>query len=327
MKKMVLVLVALLAVLSFAACGGGSSQGGGAAVNTGSSSPLVGSASEEYYMVSFLSGIDYWKTCFNGMEDAAKLYGVTAQYTGQIDADVAGEVAVLEQVIAKQPKGITITCVNSTALADTINSAIRQGIAVITFDSDSPTSNRASYLSTGNEAAGEAAAAFLVQLIGNRGKIAILYTVGAENSESRVTGFKSWCAANAPGISFVDVNDAGDTTVATDNMSAAIQANGDLTALFCVDGIAGMSGPVAVQESGKSNIKVLAFDVDPTVLDKIKSGDIAATVAQGQYNMGYWSMNFLYHLAHKLPGADLPGFLDTGVTIVTRDTVDNYYVK
>jgi ribose transport system substrate-binding protein len=323
MKKTVLCLAVVLALV-FSACGGGSSAGSN---QVAASSPMAGDASEEYYMVTFLSGIDYWKTCFAGMEDAAKHFGVKAVYTGQTDADVAGEVAVLEQVIAKQPKGIAITCVNSTAFADTINSAIRQGIAVVTFDSDSPTSTRGSYLSTGNEAAGEAAAAFLAPQINNRGKIGILYTVGAENSESRVRGFKNWCAANAPGISFVDVNDAGDTTVATDNMSAAIQANGDLAALFCVDGIAGMSGPTAVQESGKSNIKVLAFDVDTTVLDKIKSGDILATVAQGQYNMGYWSMNFLYHLAHKLPAVALPGFVDTGVTIVTKDTVDNYYVK
>ena len=324
MKRISLCLVAVL-VVTLAACGGGASTASSQAGS--SSSPMVGGASEEYYMVTFLSGIDYWKTCFKGMEDAAKHFGAKAVYTGQTDADVAGEVAVLEQVIAKQPKGIAITCVNSTAFADTINSAVKQGIAVVTFDSDSPTSNRASYLSTGNEAAGEAAAAFLAPQINNRGKIAILYTVGAENSESRVRGFKRWCAANAPGVTFVDVNDAGDTTVATDNMAAAIQANGDVAALFCVDGIAGMSGPVAVQESGKSNIKVLAFDVDRTVLDKIKSGDILATVAQGQYNMGYWSMNFLYHVAHTLPAVALPGFVDTGVTIVTKDTVDNYYVK
>ncbi|MDR1835389.1 MAG: hypothetical protein LBQ96_06260, partial [Fusobacteriaceae bacterium] len=58
-------------------------------------SPLVGDPKEEYYMVTFLSGIDYWKICFDGMEDAAKLYGVKAIYTGQADADVSGQVAVL----------------------------------------------------------------------------------------------------------------------------------------------------------------------------------------------------------------------------------------
>ncbi len=73
----------------------------------------------------------------------------------------------------------------------------------------------------------------------------------AENSESRVQGFEAWCAENAPGIEIVKVNDAGDTTAATDNMSAALQANDDLVGLFCVDGIAGTAGPTAVAESGK----------------------------------------------------------------------------
>ena len=82
--------------------------------------------------------------------------------TGQTDSDVAGQVAVLEQVIAQSPKGIAVTCVNSTALADTINSAKEQGISVVCFDSDSPTSDRSSYLSTGNSEAGRIAAEYLV---------------------------------------------------------------------------------------------------------------------------------------------------------------------
>lgn len=70
--------------------------------------------------------------------------------------------AVLEQVIAQSPKGIAVTCVNSTALADTINSAKEQGISVVCFDSDSPTSDRSSYLSTGNSEAGRIAAEYLM---------------------------------------------------------------------------------------------------------------------------------------------------------------------
>ncbi|HHT96289.1 MAG TPA: sugar ABC transporter substrate-binding protein [Clostridiales bacterium] len=326
-KKLLAVLLFAIMVFSLVACKkevvDTPSDTPGDTVST----PLVGNKSDEYYMVSFLSGIDYWKTCFEGMEDASKLYGVSAKYTGQTDADVAGQVAVLEQVIAKQPKGIAITCVNSTALEDTINSAIEQGIEVVTFDSDSPTSNRAAYLSTGNEQAGRNAAEFLAPLVNNQGKVAVLYTVGAENSESRVIGFKDWCATNAPGIEFVDVNDAGDTTKATDNMAAALQSNDDIVGVFCVDGVAGTAGPTAVKEAGRDDIKILAFDVDKTVLDMIKSGDVDATVAQGQYNMGYWSMVMLYTKANGLSNANLPGFVDTGVTIVTKDTVDNYYVK
>ncbi len=112
---------------------------------------------------------------FEGFEDAAKSIGVTAKYTGQTDTDVAGQVAVLEQVIAQNPKGIAVTAVNSTALADTIDSAIKKGISVVSFDSDSPTSNRSAYLGTGNYAAGQKSAEFLVPLVNNKGKL-LFYT-------------------------------------------------------------------------------------------------------------------------------------------------------
>ena len=43
--------------------------------------------------------------------------------------------------------------------------------------------------------------------------------------------------------------------------------------------------------------------------------------------MGFWSMMMLYAEANGLTEADLPGYVDTGVTIVTKDNVDNYYVS
>lgn len=320
MKRFLVLLLAISLIFTFTACNSGSGSGNGQAKG------YVGDPSDEYYMVTFLSGIDYWKYCFEGFEDAAKAIGVTAKYTGQTDTDVSGQVAVLEQVIAQKPKGIAVTAVNSTALADTINSAIEQGISVVCFDSDSPTSNRSAYLGTGNYAAGQKAAEFLVPLVNYKGKIAVLYTVGAENSESRVQGFEDWCKQNAPEVSLVKVNDAGDTTVAADNLAAALQANDDIVGVFCVDGVAGTAGPTAVAES-KKDLRVLAFDVDVTVLDKVKSGEIDGTVAQGMYNMGYWSLMMLYTEANGLSSKALQGNLDTGVVIVTKDNVDEYYPK
>ena len=43
--------------------------------------------------------------------------------------------------------------------------------------------------------------------------------------------------------------------------------------------------------------------------------------------MGYWSMMMMYAEANGVSTASLPGYVDTGVTIVTKDTVDQYYVK
>ncbi|MFP3089855.1 substrate-binding domain-containing protein [Treponema sp. TIM-1] len=324
-KNGLLFLTVCILLIGFVSC----SSGSGPSEQSAVSSPLIGDASEEYYMVTFLSGIDYWKICFQGMEDAAKLYGVTPKYTGQIDADAAGQVAVLEQVIAMKPKGIALTCVDAYALADTINSAIAQGITVITFDSDSPTSNRPMYVSTDAEVAGLTAGQFMApKVAGKQGKIAVVYTIGQYNEEMKFAAFQSYLAEHAPNIELVKVSDGGDTTKAADNMAAALQANSDIVGVFCISGISGSVVPTVVKEAGRRDqITVLTYDVDKAVLDMLKSGDIDATMAQGQYNMGYWSQVYLYHLAHGLPAEPPPGFVDTGSFVVTKNEADKYYIK
>ncbi len=292
-------------------------------------SPLVGDPNEEYYCIAFLAGIDYWKGVFAGFQDAGNLYGVKTFYAGDPGYDVNKSVTVFEQIAAKNPAGITIACINEDALLGPINAAIAAGIEVVTYDSDSPMSERSSYLSTGNKAAGEAAARYMGQLLPDGGEVALLYSVGQQNVEERVTGFENVIEAEFPNIIIkAKVNDKGDQLEATKNLAAALQANPNIAGVFCMDGVAGVAGATAVRESGRADvIMTIGFDTDPALLDMVKDGTIAATIAQGTYNMGYWSMNFLYHLRHELPEKDLPNFVDTGIIIVTQDNVDDFYVK
>lgn len=339
MKKTLSLILAFALLLTMGACtgaptvpegsGGTPSNPASPAAAVSNDSPLVGDSSETYYMLAFLSGIDYWKGCFKGFTEAADKYGVSVEYAGYSDADVNQNVAVFEQVLAKKPAGIAVTCINADAYEDPINRAIEMGIPVVCYDSDSANSNRLSYLSTGNKAAGEAAADYFgTTLLPSGGKIAMLYTVGQPNVEERVIGFEGKIKEKYPNITIsAKVNDKGDQAEATKAMAAALQADPSINGVFCMDGVAGVAGATAVRESGITGIKVIGFDTDAALLDMIKDGSVSATVAQGTYNMGYWSLNFLFQAKHKLPSVALPGFVDTGVTIVGPDKVDDYYVK
>ncbi len=150
---------------------------------------FVGNPKEEYYMVTFASGIEYWKGCFKGMQDAASLLGVKAIYTGSPQDGVTQEATVLEQVIAKKPAGIAITCANADGLKAPINKAIAAGIPVVTFDSDSQSSGRYCYLGTSNRNAGSIAARYLGKLLGGEGEVAISTVIGQPNHEQRKAGF------------------------------------------------------------------------------------------------------------------------------------------
>jgi len=57
MKRFLVLLLAISLIFTFTACNSGSGSGNGQAKG------YVGDPSDEYYMVTFLSGIDYWKYC------------------------------------------------------------------------------------------------------------------------------------------------------------------------------------------------------------------------------------------------------------------------
>jgi len=302
-----------------------------------SSSKLKGSPSEEYYMVTFVSGIEYWKGCYKGMKAAADLYGVKSVYTGAPQFDVNQEVTVLRQVIAKKPAGILVTCANPDALKAPINEAIKQGIPVITFDADSPDSDRYSILSTGNYNAGVMAARYLGKLLNGKGEVGISTVAAQLNHEQRKAGFVDTLKKEFPNIKVVSiVNDENDQTKAAKQVSAMLQAHPNIAGLFCTDALGGVGAATAIKEANKvGKIKIVSFDTDKGTLDLIKQGIIDASIAQGTWNMGFWGMTFLFYLKHgiinpvdnwKQYGINpLPPVVDTGTMVVTKKNVDAFY--
>ena len=330
MKRKFFVVFAIFLVLSFIACDKGAQQS-----SVGSTdNPLIDSSGEEYYMIAFASGIEYWKGCFEGFERAAKMHGAKVFYTGSPGTSVNEEVTVFQQVAAKRPAGIAVTCVEPQGFVDAINAAVEQGIHVVTFDSDSPASKRYGYLGTGNENAGAAAAAHMAGLLNGSGEVGVVMLPGLLNQEQRSSGFVNYMKSYAPGITVVQIANGGqDQTTAASATAALIQAHPNIKGLFGVNAWQGTGIATAVEEAGKKGtIKVVSFDTDQSTLDAIRSGTIQASVAQGTKQMGFWAFEMLY-LTRKgqiVDGwkekglAPTPANVDTGVSIVTSSNVDNF---
>ena len=292
---------------------------------------------EEYYMVTFLSGIEYWKGCYKGFEAAGEMYGVKTIYAGAAEYDVNQAVTVFEQIIANKPAGIAVTCINPDAYVEPIKKAMEAGIPVVTFDADSPNSGRYSFLATGNKAAGAMAAKYLASALGEKGDVALVTLPGQLNHEERTAGFVETIEANYPNMRVVQVaNGGGEQTTAAAAASGILQANPSVVGLFCTDATSGVGAVAAITETNRTDVKIVSFDTDKGTLDAIKDGKIAASIAQGTWNMGFWAFQMLFQLNHNLINptegwADkginpLPPYVDTGVNVVTKDNVDAFYV-
>ncbi|MCM3701710.1 substrate-binding domain-containing protein [Paenibacillus macerans] len=299
---------------------------------------LRGEIDEKYVMLTFQLGIDYWKSGLKGFEDAAQDLNVSVEYRGSTQRDVHEQITVLEQVIAKKPAGIAISAIHPSLLTATINKAVDAGIPVVLFDSNAPGSKAYSFLGTDNHAAGVEAARKMAELTGGRGEVAVVTTPNQQNHQERTDGFADTIAAEFPGMRIVDVkNGKGDQLASRQAAEEILRAYPSVAGIFATEANGGIGVAEAVRaigaDAGGGGPQIISFDTDKGTLDLVKSGDIAATMAQGTWNMGYWSLQFLFSLKHGQGGspnagtARIPRQADTGITVVTRQNVDDYYAK
>ncbi len=330
MKKVLVLLMALVMLLVFVACAAPAEapKNEGADGNTA----VVDNSDQVYYMVTFLATIEFWDECFVGFEDAASMFGVTTKYMGCEEQDVSAQKNILDQVIATNPTGITVTCADSTGLIDSINAAMEKGIEVVCFDSDAPDSNRYSITQTGNAAAGKDLAKAVCEELGGEGKVALIYQAGLPTGEARAEGIRAGIA-EYPGVEIVaEAGFNGEQDDGAAQSASVISANPELDAILLTNANGTLGTVTSAREANKAGeILIAGFDHDAGIFDAIEAGEVFATAKQGAYNMGFWSFLQLYVVANDITNPvegwrenglnPLPTSIDSGCNIVTKDNV------
>src|SRR5262245_57587258 len=121
---------------------------------------------------------DYAKT---GAEREAARHGVEVIWRGPEHADELRQKEMLESFITQRVDGIAISVLNADFLTSTINRAIDAGIPVITWDSDAPGSKRIAFYGVDDFKSGQIMGDEAARLLGSKGTIAIITSMGAAN--------------------------------------------------------------------------------------------------------------------------------------------------
>src|SRR3954466_3070125 len=147
-----------------------------------------------------------------GAERQAKAYGsVDILWHGPTSADQLKQQEILESAITQKVDGTAISTLNGDFLTETINKAMDAGIPVVTWDSDAPKSRRIAFYGVDDFAGGRILGEQTVKLLGGKGTVAIITSVGATNLQRRLEGMKE-ALAKAPGIRIVEVFDIKEDT-------------------------------------------------------------------------------------------------------------------
>ncbi|MDO8586518.1 MAG: substrate-binding domain-containing protein [Armatimonadota bacterium] len=334
MRKILLPLVILALVMAATSV---AKRISGKQQAAGSQRAGVGHKDQLYVEVSALSNLDYFYDHKLGMRLAGEAFGVTTQYVGPAEYDMPAMITAFEQAMAKKGiKGIVVVGFEP-ALDPIINKAVDSGIPVVTVDADLPDSKRVAFVGTGNYKAGYEGGTKLAELIGGKGKVAIMTKVGQSNLDERVKGYED-ALAKYKGITIAQTVDTqSDAVIAAQVATAALRKNPDLAGIGCVEAAGGVGAATAVKEAGLvGKVKIVSMDRGNEVLQLIGSGVISATVAQRTALMPYYAVQILYDLNNqeipittdnaKARALAVPSYVDTGVILVDKSNY-KYFIR
>src|SRR5713226_3413069 len=145
-----------------------------------------------------------------GAEQAAKDLGARHGVTVKIDwrtpneEDAQKQAEAIEQLVLAGADGIAVSCSDANKLTDAINSAVKRGVPVATFDSDAPASKRFVTFGVDDLKCGKQVMDELAKIMEGKGVVAILAgNQNAPNLQKRAAGAKN-AAKKYPGIRIRD---------------------------------------------------------------------------------------------------------------------------
>src|SRR5687768_4713595 len=213
------------------------------------------------------------------------------------EEDAQKQAEAIEQLVLAGAAGIAVSCSDANKLTDAINSAVKNGVPVATFDSDAPASKRFVTFGVDDVKCGEQVMNELAKIMGGKGTVAILAgNQNAPNLQKRVQGVKN--AAKAfPGIKLLDTYYHKETPQdAAARVEQVMQSHPDITGWAMVGG-----WPLFTDNALKwppGSVKCVSVDALPPQLAYLRSGHVQLLLAQQVYEWGYRSVEHLINKIH-----------------------------
>jgi ribose transport system substrate-binding protein len=264
------------------------------------------------------------------MARAKALGNVECIYRGPIEHEPASQVQIIQDLITQGVDGLAISVSDAEAAVGVIKQARDAGIAVITFDADSPNSARQAYVGTDNKEMGAELARQLIKAHPAPGMY-ITQSGGpaAQNLNERLEGLNGTLQKAgwkiAPGSPSY-CND--DSALANQQLADMFEANPTADAIVPVGGWA-LFAPEAYKsfvnahraayDSGK--LALIMPDTLRVEVELLRDGYAQVLVGQRPYEMGEKAMDMLLALKK---GEKVPTINYVGLDVVTKENAAKF---
>ncbi|MBO9475888.1 MULTISPECIES: ABC transporter substrate-binding protein [unclassified Shimia] len=294
-----------------------------AAVMSGPASMAL--AEDQLYIPLVSKGFQhqFWQAVKSGAEQAADEFGVRITFEGpDNETMVDRQIDMLAAALANKPAALGFAALDSQAAIPLLRQANEAGIPVVAFDSGVDSDIPLSTATTDNALAAGMAADKMAELIGGKGKVAVVaHDQTSRTGIDRRDGFVNRIEAKYPDIEVVTVQyGQGDHLKSTEVTKAILTANPDLNGIFGTNEGSAIGVVNGVQELGTEGLVIIGYDSGKAQTDAIRNGLMAGAITQNPVGIGYETVKAAV-MATK--GQEVPDLIDTGFYYYDASNIDD----
>ncbi len=315
MKRFFLCVI-IMAAFAFVGCGGPAETPDGA---------QSADSGQQLEIAVIPKGLthQFWVSVKNGAEAAAAELDAQIVWQGPPrETEIEQQISIVQDMITRGVDAIVLAACDANALTGVVEQADRAGIPVVMVDSDVNSDIPKSLVATDNIEGGAIAVRVLAQLLDGEGDVGLLpFVPGAATSELREQGFREELPT-FPGLRLAAANySQSDAAIGMNVTSDMLTAYPDIVGIFAANEPGAIGAAQALRTAGKvGEVKLVAFDASAEQLTALQDGVVQALLVQDPFKMGYEAVRVAVDALH---GEEVPKRIDTGVTVITLENLDD----
>lgn len=340
MKKLVSLLLAMVMILSLAACGSTSTTPA-ATTAAATESPVIADdgdvikADKDYRIGVFFkdSTSMFWRYVGEGCQAKAQELGVEfVEYSPSNYTDAAGQINMLEDAIASGIDAIAIAAIDSTAVVDTLVKAEDSGIPVIVFNTLIPdfeaTGKQRTFIGLDNAAASEEVMEKILKEHDYKANVVILEGTPATLQNNERCGTAKAVCDKYDGVKIVASQPTNaNREQAMSTMENILQSTTDIDIVFAINDSVGLGAQQAIEAAGVTGIDIVGIDGTPDSVTSIMAGRAYKySMDQGPFECG---SAVIQAAVDAIEGKELEPVIRVGGACIGADNaqehMDKYY--
>jgi rhamnose ABC transporter rhamnose-binding protein len=271
----------------------------------------------------------YFVAANKGAQEAAKELGVTVEFNGPVDANVAAQADIIDRWTRRKVDAIAVSANDPNALAPALKRAAASGIKTMTWDADVAPEARQVFLNQATFAGmGKTMVDMMVRSAGTSDGDFLVVTavLTAPNQNRWIEEIKKYAGEKYPGMKIAAVLPGDEDLEKSKNVALNyLQANPNTKGVFCVTGIATPGVVEAVKQLGMTGkVAVTGLGVPSLIRPFLKDGSLKEAALWSPVDIGYAAV-YIVNAQLKNTLEPKSGFVEAGrlgkLKFVSEDTV------